>query len=280
MAPALLRRAAPGPIVKWVGGKTKLLDALTARAPSGFGRYFEPFLGGGALFFRLQPRAAVLSDRNQALIECYQAVRDEVDDVIDALVRHRARHGREHYYQVREAWNAGMREATSAQRAATFVYLNKTCYNGLWRVNSRGAFNVPMGRYERPAILDAAALRIAAQALRGRELGTRSYEAVLDEARAGDFVYFDPPYVPVGTTSDFTSYTAGRFGLLDQQRLADVFRELAGRGCAVMLSNSDTPIVRRIYAGFRIDQVWCGRAVNSRPDRRGEVAEVIVRNPY
>jgi len=280
MAPALLRRAAPSPIVKWVGGKTKLLDELTARAPKPYRRYFEPFLGGGALFFRLRPPAAVLSDRNEALIECYRAVRDEVDDVIHALARHRTRHGRDYYYQVREAWNAGMREATGAERAATFVYLNKTCYNGLWRVNSRGAFNVPMGRYERPSILDAAALRIAARALHGHDLHARSFEAIVDEAGAGDFVYFDPPYVPAGETADFTSYTPGRFGLREQQRLAEAFRELADRGCAVMLSNSDTPIVRRLYAGFRIDRVWCARAVNSRADRRGEVAEVIVRNRY
>jgi DNA adenine methylase len=280
MAPALLRRAAPAPIVKWVGGKSKLLDELCARAPGTFERYFEPFLGGGALFFRLRPARASLSDRNEALIECYRAVRDEVDDVIDALVGHRVRHGREYYYETRDAWNAGMREATSAERAATFVYLNKTCYNGLWRVNSHGAFNVPMGRYERPAILDAAALRMAATALRGRDLHARAFDEVLDEAKAGDFVYFDPPYVPVGATADFTSYTAGRFGLADQERLAGVFRALAHRGCAVMLSNSDTPVVRQLYAGFRIDRVWCSRAVNSRADRRGEVAEVIVTSRY
>src|SRR5262249_58560911 len=266
MAPALLRRAAPAPIVKWAGGKSKLLDELCARAPTSFGRYFEPFMGGGALFFRLRPVEATLSDRNEALIECYRAVRDEVDDVIDALVRPRARHRREYYYDVRDAWNAGMREATSAERGATFIYLNKTCYNGLWRVNSQGEFNVPMGRYERPAILDAAALHTAAGALRGRALLARPFEAVLDEADAGDFVYFDPPYVPVGATADFTGYTAGRFGLADQERLARAFRELAGRGCAVMLSNSDTPLVRRLYAGFRIDRVWCSRAVNSRAD--------------
>src|SRR5262249_34541190 len=228
MAPALLRRAAPAPIVKWAGGKSKLLDELCARAPTSFGRYFEPFMGGGALFFRLRPVEATLSDRNEALIECYRAVRDEVDDVIDALVRHRARHRREYYYDVRDAWNAGMREATSAERAATFIYLNKTCYNGLWRVNSQGEFNVPMGRYERPAILDAAALHTAAGALRGRALLARPFEAGVDGGGAGGFRDFGSPHLARGAAAGFTRYTAGPLGLARQGRPPRALRQLAG----------------------------------------------------
>lgn len=270
----------PAPFVKWVGGKTKLLPELLARAPKDYRRYFEPFVGGGALYFRLLPPAAVLTDLNGELIGCYQAVRDQVEEVIAAIARLRARHDEEHYYAVRERWNAERERMTPVTRAATFIYLNKTCYNGLWRVNRSGAFNVPAGRYENPSILDPEGLRAASAALRCAAIGRARFEQVLDEADAGDFVYFDPPYDPVGATADFTSYTPDSFGAADQARLADVFRQLAGRGCAVMLSNSDTPLVRRLYAGFRVDRVFCARAINSRGDARGAVAEVIVTNPF
>lgn len=272
--------APAGPFLKWVGGKTKLLDQLVTRAPRTYRRYFEPFLGGGALFFRLRPASASLSDLNAELIDCYRAIRDDVGAVIDALERHRARHSEAYYYATRDRWNEERQGLLPAQRAAAFIYLNKTCYNGLWRVNRRGLFNVPAGRYEGPTICDAAGLRAASVALRAAELEARPFETLLAEAEAGDFVYFDPPYVPVGATADFTSYTAEAFGLEDQRRLAQVFRALADRGCAVMLSNSDTPLVRRLYAGFRVDRVWAPRAVNSRADARGAVAEVIVTNSY
>jgi DNA adenine methylase len=273
------------PIVKWVGGKSKLLGELEARVPGSYRRYFEPFLGGGALFFRLTPAAgaAALSDTNAELIGCYRAVRDDVEGVIAALLRHRRAHSDAHFYRVREGWNAGApspSRTADVERAAAFLYLNKTCYNGLWRVNRRGAFNVPVGRYDNPSILDAARLRAAARALAGQILEVAPFESALVSAERGDFVYFDPPYHPVSDTAHFTSYTADKFGPDDQERLAAAFRALDARGCAVMLSNSDTPFVRRLYAGHRIDRVWCARAINSRGDRRGAVAEVIVTNRY
>jgi DNA adenine methylase len=273
-----IRRTA-GPIVKWVGGKTRLLGELAARAPTSFRRYFEPFAGGAALFFHLAPRAALLADTNAELIACYRAVRDEVEAVVAALVRHRAHHSEGYYYAVRDGWN-GAAPATPAERAATFLYLNKTCYNGLWRVNSRGQFNVPAGRYVKPAILDAERLRAASAALAAAQVEVAPFEAVLDEARRGDLVYFDPPYHPLSATADFTSYTAEGFGGDDQERLASVFARLDERGCAVMLSNSDTPFTRRLYARWRVERVLAPRAINSRGDRRGGVAELIVRNRY
>jgi DNA adenine methylase len=266
--------------VKWVGGKTKLLPELVGRAPSPYRRYFEPFVGGGAFFFRLKPKAAVLSDTNAELIGAYRAVRDRVDDVMAALGRHREHHSEAYYYKVRQDWNAGVASDDEAARAATFMYLNKTCYNGLWRVNSHGAFNVPAGRYVNPGILDRDGLRAASAALAGQSLEVAPFQHVLNEARRGDFIYFDPPYHPVSDTADFTAYTAGGFGMEDQRRLADVFRELASRGCAVMLSNSDTMFIRKLYAGFRIDRVMCPRAINSKADKRGVVGEVIVMNDY
>jgi DNA adenine methylase len=268
-----------GPIVKWAGGKRGLLGELGRRAPRTYLRYFEPFVGGGALFFDLQPAAAFLGDRNAELIDTYRAVRDEVDGVISALAGHRARHDEDHYYATREAWNHHDVGA-GAERAAAFIYLNKTCYNGLWRVNSHGQFNVPVGRYVNPPILDPENLRAASRTLAAAHLDAGDFEGVLEDARAGDFVYFDPPYDPVSETADFTSYTPGRFGKAEQERLAGVFRELHGRGCAVMLSNSDTPFVHRLYAGFKVERVSCNRAINSRADARGAVWEVIVTNSY
>ncbi len=267
------------PIVKWVGGKGKLAGELLGRAPGSYRRYFEPFVGGAALFFRLQPRAAWLSDVNADLIACYRAVKDDVEPVIAALERHRAAHSIEYYYAVREGWNAGAAPG-AAERAAAFIYLNKTCYNGLWRVNSRGLFNVPAGRYVNPGIVDAERLRAASAALRTAVFEVGPFERVLDEARRGDFVYFDPPYHPLSDTSDFTTYSAGGFSMDDQRRLADVFGELSDRGCAVMLSNSDTPFTRRLYARWNVDRVLCARNVNSRADRRGAVPEIIVTNSF
>jgi DNA adenine methylase len=270
---------AAGPIVKWVGGKTRLLGALAARAPTSFRCYHEPFVGGGALFFHLAPRAAILSDDNAELVACYRAVQTDVEDVISALARHRTEHCAAYYYAVRDGWNAEAR-TTPAERAAAFLYLNKTCYNGLWRVNRRGQFNVPAGRYVNPGILDAERLRAAAAALAAAEVEVAPFESVLERAGRGDFVYFDPPYHPVSATADFTSYTALGFGPEDQERLVSVFARLDERGCAVMASNSDTPYTRRLYARWRVERVLAPRAVNSRADRRGAVGELIVRNRY
>jgi DNA adenine methylase len=271
------RSVTPGPIVKWAGGKSRLIHELLARAPAEFDRYYEPFVGGGALFFRLQPHAAVLGDKNPDLIEMYRSVAGDVEAVLRRLRSHRQRHDAEYYYQMRERWNTGAFRA-GADRAAAFIYLNKTCYNGLWRVNSRGLFNVPAGRYAAPTIYEPDALRAASRALAGADLTYGSFADSVASARKGDFVYFDPPYHPVTQTARFTSYTAGSFCDDDQRTLADVARDLANRGCHVMLSNSDTPFIRELYKDFRIDRVMCARAINSVGKKRGHVAEVIVTN--
>jgi len=270
----------PAPVVKWAGGKSRLLPELTARMPRSYKRYHEPFLGGGALFFETQPAAAVLSDANEELIGCYRAVRRHVNEVILLLAEHRARHSDAYFYEMRSRWNEKESAPGDPERAAAFIYLNKTCYNGLWRVNSKGRFNVPVGRYTNPTLFDAERLQGAARLLRHAVLAAGSFERVLDEAEAGDFVYFDPPYVPVSATANFASYTKDVFGLSDQKRLAQVFRELDERGCAVMASNSDAPVVRRLYAGFKIERVFCSRAINSNARSRGAVREVIISNRY
>lgn len=269
------------PIVKWVGGKTKLLPELTARAPKAYGRYYEPFAGGAALFFWLAPAQAMLGDMNEALIEMYIAVACQVDRVIDLLVDHRrvflARDA-EYYYEIRTAWNAGAYLRDPAARAAAFILLNKTCFNGLWRENAAGKFNTPAGKYKNPSIFDADALRAVSEQLRRSELKIGDYERTTAEARAGDFVYFDPPYDPVSKTSNFTGYVKGGFGEPHQRQLAAHAAALAARGVHVMLSNNDTPLVRALYADFKIEGVRCARPINSKADKRGEVDEVIITN--
>jgi DNA adenine methylase len=270
-----LRQAKATPIIKWVGGKTKLLDELVARAPARFGHYFEPFAGGAALFFRLAPPRATIADSSAHLITLYTVVRDDVEELIRKLRRHRAAHDETYYYAMRDRWNSG-RFKTRVAQAAAFLYFNRTCFNGLWRVNRAGAFNVPMGRYTDPAICDPAALRAAHVALARVGLRRDDYRNVVANAARGDFVYLDPPYDPVTTTANFTSYTADAFDRDDQRALADTARDLVARGVYVMASNSDTPLVRKLYRGFQIDRVKVARSINSDAKKRGRVAELII----
>lgn len=272
---------APQPFLKWVGGKRQLLDELRARVALArpHGRYHEPFVGGGALFFDLYGRQALgrskayLSDSNPRLIEAYEGVQRNVEQVIALLEQHQGAHCEEHYYQVR----ATVPEDKIAC-AARLIYLNRTCFNGLYRENSKGEFNVPMGRYKNPLICNAANLRAVSAALRRCQIHRSHFTAVLDRAEAGDLVYFDPPYDPVSKTSNFTSYHRDPFGEDAQRSLADVFRRLHGRGVKLLLSNSDTPLIQALYQPFTVEVVMARRQINSRGDKRGEVREVLVRN--
>jgi DNA adenine methylase len=273
---ALLRPQLPLPILKWAGGKSRLLDQLVAHVPARFGRYFEPFVGGAALFFRLRPERATLSDLNPDLINVYRSVAFDLDAVKRRLAVHQTKHTETYYYEMRTRWNQAGAIADGADRAAAFIYLNKTCYNGLWRVNSKGEFNVPVGRYDDPSILDPANLAAAGKVLARAELHVRSYTAVADAAEAGDFVYFDPPYQPVSETARFVSYTSASFGENDQRALADLVHGLARRGVHVMVSNSDTPLIRDIYRGLVQHQVLCARAINSRASARGPARELVI----
>jgi DNA adenine methylase len=239
-------------------------------------RHVEPFAGGAAMFFARRPKRALLCDINAALVSTYQMVRDRVDDVIAALEPHAARHDAAHYYAVRERYNRGLGD--EAERAAMFIYLNKTCFNGLHRVNRKGEFNVPAGRYANPRILDEEGLRAASAELRHADVRCASFESMLAYARPGDFVYFDPPYEPLSRTANFTSYAQDGFTQEDQVRLRDVFTELTRRGCRCMLSNSDVPFIRDLYRDYRIDTVAAPRAVSCDKRSRGLVSEVVVRN--
>lgn len=269
----------PAPFLKWAGGKTQLLSQFEPFFPQRIERYIEPFVGSGAVFFyaaeRFRPKRVVLSDGNEELINTYIAVRDDVEGLIALLEGHRRRHSRPHYYRVRATELSGL---SPTERAARLIYLNKTCYNGLYRVNAKGEFNVPMGSYKNPKIFDAENLRLASEALRGIDIQVRRFTDFVPSAKGGDFFYFDPPYHPISRTSSFTAYTPGAFGEEDQERLAEVYRALDGRGCRLMLSNSDCGFVRGLYKGFRIETVRARRAINSNGRGRGEVAELLVLN--
>ena len=271
------------PFVKWVGGKRKLLPQLEPLMPPAVERrrHVEPFVGGGAFFFARAPHDALLCDVNPALVGTYEAVRDDVGAVITALGALARRHGKERYYAIRERYNAartGERPVSQSSMAAMFIYLNKTCFNGLHRVNRKGEFNVPMGRYTNPRILDTDRLRMASASLQSAQIRCEGFEGLLRTARPGDFVYLDPPYEPVSRTASFTGYAKGGFSQDDQRRLRDVYAALDRRGCKLMLSNSDVPFIRELYAEWRIDVVQAGRAVNSNGAGRGKVDEVVVRN--
>lgn len=261
------------PFLKWAGGKTKLLPDLYARLPERFGRYFEPFLGGGALFFALQPGASSLSDVNLDLVQVYEVVRDQVDALVEELEGYV--YERAFYYDMRAEDPCQM---TPVKRAARMLYLNRTCFNGLYRVNKKGRFNVPFGRYKAPVICQEDRLREASRALEGHEIRRVDYRQAVASAQAGDLVYFDPPYHPVSSTASFTAYTGARFDESDQRALADLLAELTERGVSCMLSNSDTPFTRELYRDFRVDIVTAPRRISRNARGRGEVRELIVRN--
>lgn len=261
------------PVLKWAGGKTQLLPQILARLPERIETYFEPFLGGAAVFFALAARdrfqRAVLSDRNPELVSVYRALQEDVEGVIRALSR--MRHSETEYYRVRAASPRGL-----VQRAARIIYLNKTGYNGLYRVNRSGQFNVPFGSYKNPTICDAENLRAAARALQRVEVVEADFEEVCRRAGAGDAVYLDPPYVPLSKTASFTAYDRHPFGPSEHERLARVFAELGRRGVHALLSNSNTPETRALYSGFRAQKVKVARPINSRPNARGPIDELLV----
>jgi len=270
----------PEPFLKWAGGKRQLLPELMRRIEriETFGRYHEPFVGGGALFFELFRRRAIkaqarLSDNNPNLIVAYEGVKNETDAVIRLLEDHRARHCKEYYYEMRAAHPTSL-----AAKAARIIYLNRTCFNGLFRENSKGEFNVPFGSYKNPRICHEENLRAVAKALKKAKVEVRSFETVLGRAEPGDLVYFDPPYDPVSETSSFTAYHQGGFGRESQEQLAEVFRALDDKGVKLILSNSATQLVLHLYKGFRVEEVQATRRVSCRGDGRGAVNEALVSN--
>jgi DNA adenine methylase len=271
------------PVFKWAGGKRQLLPELRKHIPVKFGTYHEPFVGGGALFFDVAPKHAVLNDMNARLMQTYTAIRDYVELVIGRLRDYQTQHydwktrgrDRELFEIVRAA---DINAQGPIQVAAWMIFLNKLCFNGLYRVNKHGQFNVPYGRYKKtPLICDAENLRAASEALTRITLRSGDFRFACADAKRGDLVYFDPPYLPISDTSDFTGYTPGGFGLYQHEQLCDTARALKRRGVHVIVSNSAAPAIRSLYAkGFDIHEVSGKRAINSKGDRRGAVGELII----
>lgn len=265
------------PIVKWVGGKRQLMFELIKNMPKSYNRYFEPFIGGGALFFELQPEQAYISDMNEELINLYSVVRDNVYDLIKDLSKHEV--SKEYFLEIRNIDRTEQyTELSDVERASRFIYLNRTCFNGMYRVNSQGQFNVPFGYYKNPRIIDENNLLNCSELLKKTEIKCADFSEILTKVKKGDFVYFDPPYVPLNETSSFTSYTKDGFDINMQFKLRDVCDELATMGVKFMLSNSDTKLVNELYANYEIKKVFASRQINANADGRGKITEVLVRN--
>lgn len=271
------------PVLKWAGGKTQLLPEIIARLPRSYNRYHEPFVGSGAVFFALAPGNSTLSDTNGHLIALYKDIRDSTEllgeqlEILENEFNGLTQDAKsDHYYRCREEFNA--HESSPARQSALMVYLNKAGFNGIYRENAKGGFNVPFGKKRELRLPGKELLQACREVLTSAELLHEGYESVLNRARKGDLVYFDPPYVPLSPTSSFTAYQAKGFTLDDQEHLAGVVRELDSRGVSVLLSNSDTETVRELYQGLTIETVMARRNINSKGGGRGQVAEVLVRN--
>ncbi len=265
------------PIVKWVGGKRQLMFELLKNMPVSYNRYFEPFIGGGALFFELQPDNAYISDMNEELINLYQVVRDNVDELITDLQKHDI--SKEYFMEIRNIDRTEeYKNWSNVKKASRFIYLNRTCFNGMYRVNSKGEFNVPFGHYKNPRILDENNLINCSNLLQKTEIKHADFSKILKKVKKGDFVYFDPPYVPLSETSSFTSYTKDGFDMDMQFKLRDVCDELDSMGVKFLLSNSDTKLVNELYENYNIKKVFASRQINANADGRGKITEVLVRN--
>jgi DNA adenine methylase len=265
------------PFIKWVGGKTQLLPELTARIPSNIETYFEPFLGGGALFFHLSPTNSILLDINPELTNSYNTIASQVHELIEDLKQHI--YTKEYYYQIRNIDRTKEYESWSAvQKASRLIYLNRTCFNGLYRVNKNGQFNTPMGRYKNPKIVDEYNLKACSQTLQKAQILTGSFLEIEDKITKNDFVYFDPPYAPLNATSSFTTYTQEGFDAAMQSNLLKLCDRLNARGIRFMVSNSNAPLILDLYQNYKIEFVCANRAINSKGDRRGKIPEVIITN--
>lgn len=265
------------PIVKWVGGKRQLMFELLKNMPKNYNRYFEPFIGGGALFFELKPTNAYISDMNEELINLYNVVKNDVYELIEELKKHEI--SKEYFTNIRNIDRTKeYKKWSDIQKASRFIYLNRTCFNGMYRVNSKGEFNVPFGNYKNPRIIDESNLINCSKLLQKTNIRTADFSEILKFVKKGDFIYFDPPYVPLNETSSFTSYTKDGFDIDMQFKLREVCDELDSMGAKFMLSNSDTKFVNELYENYNIKKVFASRQINANPNGRGKITEVLVKN--
>jgi DNA adenine methylase len=267
----------PKPFIKWAGGKRQLISELLRLAPKEFNDYYEPFFGGGALFFELfslgKLKHVYLNDFNFELINAYKVIKEKPLELIKELSREKYENSSKVFYEIRAE-----KCVDPVKSAARFIYLNKTSFNGLYRVNSKGGFNVPFGRYKKPLILDKENILAVHVALQKDELSSTDFEVAVKNAKKGDFIYFDPPYQPLNKTSTFTSYTSKDFNEKDQERLMECFASLDKKGCYVMLSNSHTKFILDLYKNYNVHTVMATRLINCKSEKRGKIKEVVVTN--
>ncbi|EDK62457.1 Site-specific DNA-methyltransferase, putative [Streptococcus pneumoniae SP11-BS70] len=269
------------PFTKWTGGKRQLLPVIRELIPKTYNRYFEPFVGGGALFFDLAPKDAVINDFNAELINCYQQIKDNPQELIEILKVHQEYNSKEYYLDLRSADRDERIDMMSeVQRAARILYMLRVNFNGLYRVNSKNQFNVPYGRYKNPKIVDEELISAISVYINNNQLEIKvgDFEKAIVDVRTGDFVYFDPPYIPLSETSAFTSYTHEGFSFADQVRLRDAFKRLSDTGAYVMLSNSSSALVEELYKDFNIHYVEATRTNGAKSSSRGKISEIIVTN--
>jgi DNA adenine methylase len=269
-------------ILKWPGGKSKVLPQLQNLLPKDFNTYIEPFFGGGALFFYLRPKNGIINDVNESLMNLYSLVKEDPGTLIKELDKITSEHlkldeedRKKNYYVLREEFNA---TKNALRKSALFIFLNKTGFNGMYRENSKGEFNIPFGRYTNPRILNEDTIRKTSELLKDIDIRSGSYKSAVKSTKIGDFVYLDPPYHPMSSTSSFTSYSKDDFVEKDQIELSEVFRELDKKGCFVMLSNSNTPLIKELYKNYNIHEVQVARSINSKASGRSKISELVVTN--
>lgn len=278
MAKAVKNKLAQ-PFLKWAGGKRQLLPEIRQYVPKKINTYYEPFIGAGAVLFDIQPKKAVINDINIELVNVYEMIKNHADELIEDLRKHE--NDKDYFYEIRDLdRKPEYKNLSPIERASRIIYLNKTCFNGLFRVNSQGQFNVPFGKYKNPQIVNEVVVRAVHNYLSSNDVQimNEDFEVVVENAKKGDFVYFDPPYDPVSDTSSFTGYSLDGFNKDDQRRLKYLFVELDKKGVNVMLSNSATDFIKELYEGFNIQIVSASRNINSKASGRGKIDEVLVMN--
>ena len=273
------------PFLKWAGGKRQLLPIIQEFQPTKYTQYYEPFVGAGAVLFFMQPKKSTINDTNSELINCYRVIKDHPEELLAQIQHHKQQNSKEYYYKLREQDRKdNFKNLSSVQRAARIIYLNKTCFNGLFRVNSRGQFNVPYGKYSNPIIADPAVIRAVSEYLNRANVRIKcgDFEEAINTARKGAFIYFDPPYHPLSDTSSFTGYSINGFGEEEQIRLKQVCDRLSDRGCQVLASNSASPFIKALYDDprYEIVDVLATRAINAVASKRGKINELLIHNRY
>lgn len=265
------------PFIKWAGGKRQLIKELIKLLPANYNRYFEPFIGGGALFFAIQPKNAYISDINPELINLYNVVKNDVDLLINDLIKYK--NTEDYFYKIRNLdRKPSYKKFNVIKKASRFIYLNKTCYNGLYRTNSKGYFNVPFGFYKDPNIIDEQNLKACSELLKKTEIVSSHFLAMENEIKTGDFVYFDPPYIPINKTSSFTKYYKDDFDIGEQIKLKELCDRLTKKNIYFMLSNSYSKQILKLYEQYNIKKIKATRAINCKADKRGAINELIITN--